>query len=792
MLYPIDIERKLGFDQIRERLKTHCLCQLGVDRVDAMAFNSSANRVRSLLAENLEFRRILESEDAFPEQHFFDPTPLFKTIAMEGSYLEPGDFLSIARSLETIFSCRDFLIRKQVNFPELFLLADQVFPDRKILRVIYRIVDDQGLVKDNASSELLRLRKKLNEAQIRLRKEIDLAYRHVVSEKWAPDGGLPTIRQGRLVIPVLAEYKRKLKGFILDESATGQTVFIEPAEALELNNEIRDLEHAAQREVIRILRELTGHLRLHVDELKTAYRFLAHIDFTRARARLAIELDSDLPQVNDTPSLNWIDARHPLLQLGYRGRREVVPLTINLDENNRVLLVSGPNAGGKSVCLKTVGLLQYMLQCGLLIPVSPDSSAGIFDEVFIDIGDEQSIENDLSTYSSHLKNLAVFIQHAGNRSLVLLDELGAGTDPNFGGAIAQAILEALLQKRVWAVATTHYYNLKLYAGQHAGIRNGAMRFDEEKLTPLFILDIGKPGSSFALEIARKTGIPASVLKTAEELIGQDLMGFDRIVRNLEKERQVLSRKLHEAEESHRSLSEVQQKYESLLAQLNQRKKEIVDGAKDQAAELLRQTNREIERTIRHIRENQAQRSETLRVRKNLQEIANKLKTENNEKLIPTSAKLLAGDWVSIIGQEGAGKVLSVKGKHAMVRFGELNSKIEVAKLHKVVQREGTEEYEAAKVRSVPTGLTLHEKQAVFNPLLDVRGKRAEEVIPMLDKFLDTAVLLGYSELRILHGKGEGILRTVVRNELKKHIQVETCFDEHIERGGAGITVVALK
>lgn len=792
MLYPADIERKLGFDQIRERVKANCLCQLGVTRVDEMTFSSSPIRIRSLLVENLEFRKILESEDAFPDQHFFDPTQLFKTITIEGSYLEPGDFLHIARSLETVFSCRDFLSRKQDDFPQLFLLTKLVILDRKILKTIYQIIDDQGLVKDNASVELKRLRKMLNEAQIRLRKQIDQAYRQAVGEKWVPDGAMPTIRQGRLVIPLLAEFKRRLRGFILDESATGQTVFVEPAEAMEANNEIRDLELAVQREVIRILKELTSQLRFFLDELRIAYQFLAHIDFTRARARFSIEIDGNLPLVIDFPALNWIDARHPLLQLAYRGKRKVVPLTINLDETNRALLVSGPNAGGKSVCLKTVGLLQYMLQCGMLIPASPDSTAGIFEDVFIDIGDQQSIENDLSTYSSHLTNLSAFIQHAGSRSLVLLDELGAGTDPNFGGAIAQAILEALLQKKVWAVATTHYYNLKLFAGQHSGIRNGAMRFDEEKLLPLFILDIGKPGSSFALEIANKTGIPGEVLEKAEHLIGQDLMGFDRIIRNLEKERQELSQKLMEAEENLHALTEKRQKYESLLAGLEQRKKEILDRAKGEAAGLLQETNRLIEKTIRHIRENQAQRSETVKARKNLQEISKKIKEEKQQKLASGFTSMQEGDLVSIIGQEGAGTVLAVKGKQAIVQFGELKSKVEITKLQKVVNRATEKGQGHSSGIAGTTGIKLHEKQAAFSPLLDVRGKRAEEVISLLDQFLDTAVLLGYSELKILHGKGEGILRTVVRNELKKHRQVENVADEHVDRGGAGITVVMLK
>jgi DNA mismatch repair protein MutS2 len=791
MLHPADIEHKLGFDQVRERLKAFCLCTLGTSAVDGITFSSSEAIITRLLKENLEFRHLLEQSEEFPSQHYVDPTALFKSVAVDGSYLEPADFLKIKQSLETIFLCRDFLVKHKFEFPTLFDLTSRVTVSPDLVKDISQVVDDEGQVKDTASDELKRIRKLLREAQSRLRSQIEKAYKFAVTEQWVPEGGLPSIRQGRLAIPVLAEHKRKLKGYIVDESATGQTVYIEPTEALDANNEIRDLEHAGQREVVRILKNLTTRLRGQLGELTNAYQFLGQIDFTRARAKFSIEIDAAMPVIQRTPALNWMNARHPLLQLTLAGKRNVVPLTINLNQAERMLLISGPNAGGKSVCLKTVGLLQYMFQCGLLIPVSPDSTAGLFDDLFIDIGDQQSIENDLSTYSSHLKNMVTFINHAGPGSLVLLDELGSGTDPNFGGAIAEAILEALLNKNVWAVATTHYYNLKLFAGKHPGIRNGAMRFDEEKLTPLFILDMGKPGSSFALEIARKTGVPNSVLQRAERLLGQDLLGFDHLVRSLEKERQELTQKLSELDTQQRSLEELQQHYESLRSDLEHRKKQIIDRAKAEAAELLRQTNREIEKTIRHIRENQAQRNETSKVRKNLQEMAKKVKKESSIKPVAGAGIIGVGDRVSIIGQEGSGTVLAVKGKHAMVQFNELKSKVELAKLNKLSNRDTDREYDVSKTRSLLSGLKLHEKQAVFNPLLDVRGKRAEEVIPLLEQFLDTAVLLGYRELKILHGKGEGVLRTVIRNELQQHRQVESFADEHVERGGAGITVVVL-
>jgi DNA mismatch repair protein MutS2 len=792
MLHPADIEHKLGFDQIREMLKANCLCTLGTGRVDALTFNTSEEDIRRLLKETLEFRQILEQNENFPAKNYFDPTALLATAAVEGSYLEPIDFLNIKRSMETIIACRNFLVKFKGNFPVLAECAGQVTVNQQLVKEISQVIDDDGQVRDTASAELKRIRKLLREAHLRVRAQIDKAFRLAVSEQWVPEGGLPVIRQGKLAIPVLAEHKRKLKGYILDESATGQTVYIEPVEVLEANNEIRDLDYAAQREVVKLLKNLTSGLRNQLDELQSAYRFLAHIDFTRAKAKLAMAMDASFPVLEKSPMLNWVNARHPLLQFGLAGKRNVVPLTISLTDSERMLLISGPNAGGKSVCLKTVGLLQYMLQCGLLIPVFEDSIAGIFEDLFIDIGDQQSIENDLSTYSSHLKNLVTFIEHGGERSLVLLDELGSGTDPNFGGAIAEAVLEALLNNKVWTVATTHYYNLKLFAGKHPGIRNGAMRFDEEKLAPLFILDIGKPGSSFALEIARKTGMAERVLKKAEELIGKDLLGFDRLVRNLERDRQEATERLARLEKQQQALEELQKHYQRLLSDLERNKKEILDQAKAEAAELLRHTNREIEKTIRHIRENQAQRNETAKVRKNLHEISRKVNQKRAVRAAVVTESIKAGDRVSIIGQEGSGTVVSLKGRHAIVQFGEMKSKVELVKLTKVTGSGTVRGGEGSANIRVGIGLNLHEKQAVFNPLLDVRGKRAEEVIPLLEQFLDTAVLLGYRELKIMHGKGEGILRSVVRNELPKHNQVASFADDHVDRGGAGITVVVLK
>lgn len=787
MIYPSEFEIKLGFDQIRTKLKSYCFSNAGADWVDRMQFSNQGEFIKTLLKQNLEFRQILEKGEPFPSRHFFDPTEWLQKIALEGNWLEADEFLNLAYALETIIACKSFLLKAQDIYPELYRLAEPVMITSQLAQAIHTSIDDKAHVRDSASPELGKLRKRLREEQARLRKLAEQIFRTASEEKWVPDGALPTIREGRVVIPIQAEHKRKLKGFILDESATGQTVFLEPTEMLDANNEIRDLEHAEKREVVRILTELTNTFRLQLPVLKTSFQFLAQIDFIRAKARFSVEINADLPILEKQPELVWYNARHPLLYLSLKGKRDVVPLNIELDQQDRMLLVSGPNAGGKSVCLKTVGLLQYMVQCGLLIPVSDRSRVGIFHGIFLDIGDQQSIENDLSTYSSHLRNMNVFMQSATDRSLVLMDELGSGTDPNFGGAIAQAILDALLKKRVWGVATTHYYNLKLFAGQRQGIRNAAMRFDDKNLVPLYMLDIGKPGSSFALEIAHKTGLPKQTLEEAEKLVGKDLAGFETLVRSLEKERQELSEKVKRMERQEGELKQSLHRYQTLSSDLELRKKEIINKAKEDASQLLRDTNREIEKTIRHIRENKAEKKETIKVRRNLEGLTEKVKSETRKEVKPPVA-LKEGDRVRIIGQDGSGILLSIQGKNATVQFGELKSITKLDRLEKITA--AVEKEVATRLRSV--GINVHEKRASFNSTLDVRGKRVDEVFPLLDQFMDTAILLGQGDLRILHGKGEGVLRKIVRDHLKRYKEVASATDEHVERGGDGITVVVLK
>ena len=753
-----------------------------------MKFSSDFEQVKIGLIQNLEFKQILDKGEAFPIANFFDPEVLFQTIAIEESFVEEEDFLRIALSLKVIVDCQSFLFKAKEVYPELWKLSEPVNVPARTLNTLLSKLDERGRIKDNASPELTRIRKRLREEEGRARKITEQIFRQAVSQGWVPDGISPAIREGRVVIPILSEHKRKLKGFILDESATGQTIYIEPTEVLDANNEIRDLEHADRREVIKILKELTALLRSHLPELREAYQVLAWIDFTRAKAKLSQDLDADLPKLTDSPDLNWMHARHPLLYLTLKGKRSIVPLTIDLTSKDRILLVSGPNAGGKSVCLKTVGLIQYMAQCGLLVPLHDKSTLGVFQDIFLDIGDQQSIENDLSTYSSHLRNMSHFIQHASTGSLILMDELGAGTDPNFGGGIAQAVLASLLEKKVWGVATTHYYNLKLFAENNAGIRNGAMLFDSRNLEPLFKLEIGKPGSSFALEIARKTGLPKQTILSAERIIGTDLTGLESLMKTVADEKQSVAKREIELRLKEKNLAETLAKYEKLSSELESRKKEIINKAKDEASYLLKETNREIEKTIRHIRENKAEKKETRKIRQSLETLSEKVAPIQSKPNFIGKEKINEGDSVRLIGQEVSGKVIAIKDSSALVQFGDLRSTIKISQLIRSDRVEANPTFSKARA----LGLDMHQKQSRFVGTLDIRGKRVEEVHTLLDQFLDDAILLSQHEIKILHGTGEGVLRKVIREKLKTIKGVASFADEHIERGGAGITVVVLK
>lgn len=785
MVYPSDFEARLGFDQIRQRILSFCLGDLGKKLVLQIAFLSDHVLIQSLLLRNLESKQILDRGEDLPLQPYEDPEKWLQAMAVEGTFLEGDDFHKIGQAIQQIQACRDFLVKNESPCPFLFQLTKPVHPTSKVLKTIQQAIDDEGKVKDQASAVLASIRKRLREEQGKVRRVAEQIMRQAVELGWTAEGSTPTIRDGRLVIPISAEHKRKIKGYVIDQSSTGQTVYLEPGEVMEANNDLRDLMLEERKEIIRILTDLTSLLRQHQPELEEGYGFLGHLDFNRAKARFSREIAAVLPVVESIPHLQWRNARHPLLLLSLKGKRPLVPLTLSLSVDNRFLLVSGPNAGGKSVCLKTVGLIQYMLQCGLLVPLHEESVMGIFQKIFLDIGDQQSIENDLSTYSSHLRNMDFFIRQSGESTLVLMDELGSGTDPNFGGGIAQAVLEQLVQKKVWGLATTHYYHLKIFASNFPGIRNAAMLFDTRLLSPLFQLEIGQPGSSFALEIARKTGLSQETLAAAERIIGKELMGLETLMKQVREEQQALSEKEIEMSRQETQLSAALKRYEALSSTLESQKKEILNKAKAEASVLLQETNREIEKTIRHIRENKADRQETRKVRQGLKEIEKRVRPVAAA-VAGLGIPLSVGDKVRMIGGEGTGTLLAIQGKKATVQFGEMRSTVKLDKLVKSTFSGASKEG-----RPPTVGLELHQRQSEFSPVLDIRGKRVDEVQPLLVRFMDDAVLLGQSEVKILHGKGEGVLRKVVRDYLKKMKSVSGFEDEHVDRGGDGITIVKL-
>ena len=785
MIYPEDFETRLGFDQIRQGISNYCLGEPGRKMVRGLVFLSELSPIQPLLLQSLEARQILDRGEDLPLLVYDDPELWFQTASVEGNFLEGEDFLKIGKALEIIQASKNFLQKNQSTCPNLFQLIPGGTLAKTMLEAIHKKIDVEGVVKDSASTELSRIRKRLRDEELKVRRVADLIMRKALAEGWTPEGSHPTIRDGRLVIPVFAEHKRKIKGYIIDQSSTGQTVYLEPGEVMEANNDLRDLELDERKEIIRILQELTSLLRDNIPALEKEYEFLGLMDFNRAKGKFSQDIDADLPMLEKHSALKWNEARHPLLFLSLKSKRPLVPLNIELNENG-FLLVSGPNAGGKSVCLKTIGLIQYMFQCGLLVPMRADSIMGIFQKIFLDIGDQQSIENDLSTYSSHLKNMDFFIRQSSGETLVLMDELGSGTDPNFGGGIAQAVLEQLIRKKVWGMATTHYYNLKVFASNFPGMRNAAMLFDTEHMKPLFQLSIGQPGSSFALEIARKTGFSDETLTAAERIIGKELTGLETLMKQVAEEKQILLERDKKVRQQEVKLASALGHYEELSGKLESQKKEILNNAKTEASTLLQETNREIEKTIRHIRENKAEKQETRKVRHSLKELEKKVKPALAVPPKPTGP-LLISDKVRMIGGQVTGTILTLKGKTAVVQFGDLRSTVKLDRLVKSA--------DLFTIKSAPAftrGVELHQRQSEFSSILDIRGKRVEEVLPVLMRFMDDALLLNQSEVKILHGKGEGVLRKVVREYLNQLKSVKVFRDEHADRGGDGMTLITLR
>ncbi|WP_223650180.1 endonuclease MutS2 [Hymenobacter psoromatis] len=811
MLVPQNFEAKIGFATLRELLEQLCLSALGRQYVAQMQFITNHEQLSKLLAQTDEFRQLLAGGSEFPGAHYHDVSVHLKRASLPGAYLDVTAFFEVKMSLRTIRAALTFFTNAAAGlYPTLRLLGIGIQADRNLLAALDKVVDDEGKVRDDASPLLRQVRQALIQRQGQLRKQIASVLRHAKSEGWIPGDAEPTIRGGRLVLPVVAEHKRRLRGLIHDESASGQTVYIEPAEVFELNNDIKDLENAYQRELIRILTTLTDQLRPHLPDLRKAYNYLGLLDFIRAKARLARELDAQLPELSSRPLIRWRGVRHPVLALTFRDhnkaagltgeKRDVVPLDLELTPERRMLVISGPNAGGKSVALKTVGLVQYMLQCGLLIPCDDYSEAGMFEDILLDIGDEQSLENDLSTYSSHLLAMKQFVTVANKKSLVLIDEFGTGTEPSLGGAIAEAVLEQLNQARAFGVITTHYTNLKNFAEKTEGLVNGAMRYDPERLQPLYRLEMGKPGSSFAIEIARKIGLPRQIVERASQLVGKDKIRYDQLLEGLEKDKTELEAKLRETERQQHSLRKFTQEYLDLKKHLTDTRHETLRAAKQEAKQLLRDTNQQIEATISEIRRSQADKDITKQAREKLETFVQKELQPEPPKARPTRElaapdTLQPGDRVAILGQDGHGEVVSVKGKTAEVLFGGLKTLVKVSQLEKLSRAEVRErEATARKTAAANAGPTLNltNRMAGFSPTLDLRGERAEDALTKLMAFVDDAVMFGLPEIKILHGRGNGVLRQVARDYLRRTRAIASVGDEHADRGGDGVTLAVLK
>ena len=854
MIYPNNFEHKLGFDEIRRLLKERCLSTLGKEKVDEIAFSTDAVQVNEWLTQVREFRRLQAEKDDFPMQYFFDVREAVSRIRLENTHLEEDEVWDLRRSLETIASIVRYLEQGAEEtasgelsypYPTLHKLTEGVMTFPAMIRRIDSILDKFGKIKDSASMTLATIRHDLEKTQGGISRTLYTILHAAQKDGLVDKDAAPTMRDGRLVLPVAPGVKRRINGIVHDESATGKTVFIEPAEVVEANNKVRQLEAEERREVIRILTVFTNEVRPYVNDILNAYQLLAQIDLIHAKAEWARLTKAFEPTVNNQPYIDWIRAVHPLLQLSLEKQgKSVVPLDITLTQPKRLLIISGPNAGGKSVCLKTVGLLQYMLQCGLPIPIGDRSTTGIFHHILIDIGDEQSIENDLSTYSSHLMNMKQMMKQADAHTLLLIDEFGSGTEPTIGGAIAEAMLKQFWKKEAFGVITTHYQNLKHFAEDHEGVVNGAMLYDRHQMQALFQLAIGQPGSSFAIEIARKTGIPEEVIKDASDIVGSDYIQSDKYLQDIVRDKRYWEGKRQTIHQHEKSLESKINRYEDELTEIDRQRKEILRKAKEEAEELLRESNKKIENAIREIKEAQAEKERTRQVREELTAFKDELAgidTKDNDEAIArkirqlqerkerkekrkaekaaesaanqsglaskpsnhsqSSKPIATGDTVRIKGLTSVGEVESTDGKMAVVIFGGMKTKMRADRLeHAELTKSQLSKQEERNnniagsygMVSKDTRDVIDNRKLNFKQDIDVRGMRGDEAISAITYFIDDAILVGVSRVRILHGTGSGILRQLIRQYLATVPNVSHFRDEHVQFGGAGITVVDLE
>ncbi len=812
MIYPDSFEHKIGFSVFREILKNYCISGLGRDRCDSMRFSSDFDVIEEKLCSASEMVTILNSGDDFPLDGFIDITEQLDTAAIPGTFLSADDFAQLRKSLFVIVKMVSFFNSKRheenSEYPRLDRMAMRLEPFPLTVKAIDRVVDIHGEVKDSASPELSDIRRRLAATANSINSIMRRVMSNAVQAGYIDNDTAPSMRDGRLVIPVAPMNKRKISGIVHDESASGKTVYIEPAEIVEANNRIRELRMEERHEIARILTVLTDELRPDIDAIRKSVDVLGEFDFIRAKARFAVEIDGKMPSLSRDPEMEWYHAVHPELLLSLRRqRKEIVPLDITLTAENRILIISGPNAGGKSVCLKTVGVVQYMMQCGMLPAVYENSHFGIFDDIFVDIGDDQSIEDDLSTYSSHLRNMKLVLQRGRASSLVLIDEFGGGTEPQIGGAIAQAILKRFNQLNMWGVITTHYQNLKQFAEDTDGLINGSMLYDRHLMRPMFKLSIGNPGSSFAVEIARKIGLPDMIIADAEEIVGSDYINMDKYLLDIARDKRYWENKRLAIRQKEKKLEANLARYEEEATRLRENRRVIINQAKEEAHKILEGSNAIIERTIHDIRKAQAEKDKTIEARRRLADERQKLENEEERehpllKKAPKSKKqpkpqpsqnerpVEVGDNVKLDGQGEPGRVLRIEGKNALVAFGLLETKVKLDRLKLTIAKPRTGASE-----STPTGGALsdaqRERQLSFNREIDLRGMRVDEAVQALTYYIDDAIRFNASTVRILHGTGTGALRQYLRQYLDTVPGVRSYRDEHVQFGGAGITVVEL-
>ena len=835
------LEQKIGFDRIRQIISDRCSTAYAAERAATEAFSTNASHIRKRLLLTDEMRLIMMFEDSFPSGGFIDCIDFLKPLERSASAIDVISLRKLKTMLETLRKITAFFddVKDEV-YPNLKRMSAPILTFPEVQRRIESIIDRYGDIKDTASDELYNIRKSLREKEGAISRRMSAILKKAQEEGIVDSDAGVAVRDGKMLIPVSAANKKRIAGFIYDESATGKTAFIEPAEVVELDNQIKELKFGEQREILRILLEFTDFLRPYIPDLLSAARYLGEIDFIMAKAQVALDFIAGMPVISDNGEMNLRKARHPLLERALKKeKKEIVPLTATLTQQKHILLISGPNAGGKSVCLKTVGLLQYMFQWGMLIPTSETSEMLVFDRIMVDIGDDQSIDNDLSTYSSFLVNMKEMLTKADNRTLVLIDEFGSGTEPAAGGAIAEAILSELDKRGAYGVITTHYTNLKLYASADTGVMNGAMMFDVKNIAPMFKLEMGLPGNSFAFELARKMGLPEAIIKDAESRAGEEFVGIERNLRKIARNRKALDEKLERIRHTDRTLENITDKYHKELSQIKQLKKEILDQAKKEAEEIIKGANKQVENTIKTIKESQAEKETTQEARKELQgfmsilaarkEKEQKDKDDYIEKKIKQidarrerqkqrkvqradekaqqeireqiaeqerlrafrSAPLTVGEKVRVKENGMVGEVTKVSAKAVVVAIGNISSKMPLDKVERITSNEfkNAVKENARPVSAIRIDSSISERKLNFSTEFDVRGERLNDAVEKVTRYIDDAIMLGISSVRIIHGKGTGVLRDELQKLIRTMPGVASVRDEHIQFGGTGVTIV---